>query len=173
METPSIIQLKGFTAHADGHSFSLVSKPDGTVDVLEAWASEDHEADLGELLDDCKKNLSKETVIRALDDIASDDPDERTRGYTALSIAYPDSIYFEGGELHDDGSVMTARAPDADIQLTARVRSLKPKEEIMDEMASRLDKVQEHKHDVSLTADDRKVLQQEYHVDPEELKNMW
>ena len=163
---PCIIQLKA-TAGPDGHSFSLVGRPDGKVDVLEAWASSHGEADLASLLGQCKKGIPKEKAIEALNKIASPDPDVRTQGYTALSTAYDTSARFElardpkkdadGYEIEDPEDL---RAPDGKIKLEATVRDLLPKKEVMDKMEARLEKLEEFRGDLQYTPAEKRALRQ-------------
>ena len=158
---PSIIQLQG-TATADGHSFSLIVKPDGKVDVLEAWASEEDEANIGTLLEQCKKELSLEEVATALDNIASDDPDLRTDGYLTLSTAYDDAAMFELREDPPRGAdASDYRDVDANIKLEVTARDLKPMQTIMDDVSHRLEVLVEFKADMRLTRNEADWLEEQ------------
>lgn len=161
--TPSIIHMKA-TAGADGHSFSLVARPDGKVDVLEAWASGHMEADLASLLQQSKRGIPKDVAIDALRKIVSQDPDVRTAGYSTFSNAYDTSARFElirdparnadGNEIENPEDL---RAPDARIRLEVTVRDLSPKQEVMNRMEARLQALEQYKQDLQFTPLEREA----------------
>lgn len=157
---PGIISIKG-SASADGHSFSLVVKPDGKVDVLEAWASREHESDLGRLLAHSKKNLSLQQAKEALQKLTSPDLEVRTQGYTALSRAYRSAADFELVRDPQRGErAIDLRDQDEKISIVATVSELKPKQEIMDEMDHRLALLHDYHQDIRLTRTEYDVLRQ-------------
>ncbi|HYC36305.1 MAG TPA: hypothetical protein VEC19_07770 [Usitatibacter sp.] len=165
--TPCIIHLKA-TAGSGGHSFSLVAKPDGKVDVLEAWASSHADADLASLLPHTKRGLDKDVVIQALRDMVSDDLDTRTAGYTALSIAYDTAARFEmvrdphrGPDGHETEDPVDLKDQDANINLHAQIRDLKPRQAVMDEMTTRLDQLQQFRQDLQFTPEEQQAIDDE------------
>lgn len=150
--TPAIISIKAKTNSGGGHSFSLIVKPNGKVDVLEAWASQHSQDNLATLLHHCKSDLSIDTVVQALDDIVSRHLATRTRGYTSLSIAYNRATLYE---LDRSGRHET---DDNKIELYVEARELRPFGDIERDMLARLQTLEEYKYDVCLTATDIQAL---------------
>lgn len=144
-QPPCIISIKG-AASDDGHSFSLVAQGD-RVDALEAWgagAEDANPGDLHSLLGELKAGLSLQQARRALNCLSSADAGVRTRGYTALSIAYKSSLGFEKAA---DGQ---RRDTDENISLVVHSCLLKPPAEIQETMATRLAEVQAWKEAIGL-----------------------
>ncbi len=124
------------TAQMDGHSFMLCMNHDGTVTRAESWANRAGNGLFLELQEDKmdrgRANLSSAAARGAVDDIFSDEPRERTRGYKVLSQAYGNCVLYEQ-KRHDEharGHVCddSCRAADSEISIVVRARQLtKPK----------------------------------------------
>lgn len=116
-----VIWLK-CTATADGHSFTLVKKPSGRVDVLEAWANPGGNGYLRSLRQQLKHDIEREDALDAVTKLNSPNSRVRDEGYAALSTAYgraedQPSAHFE--ELRHN-----VRDRDANISILCTVRDL-------------------------------------------------
>ncbi len=82
-----VIWLK-CTATCDGHSFTLVKKPSGIVDVLESWANPGGNGYLLPLKEQLKYNITNADAITAVTRLNDLNEEIRDKGYGVLSTAY-------------------------------------------------------------------------------------
>eukprot|EP00466_Bigelowiella_natans_P014465 jgi/Bigna1/67244/fgenesh1_pg.3_\ len=158
---PSAIQITGRSIGADGHSFVLILKDNQKVDVLEAWAvAGGHQAaSLPALLRQCKKNIPVADAIQALTEMKSPDTNVRTRGYTALSTAYPTAVYYE---LNADEST---HAPVGERIIVVHSRKLAPASHIEEKMLKRCELALELEEKVKAASTSDVQAQQEKLLD--------
>lgn len=124
------------TATGDGHSFTLVKKPSGSVDVLEAWAKPDGNGYLRALRGQLKRGISRQAALTAIGRLNAAESETRDLGYAALSTAYGDaedepSHHFE--EANSDGDHDT----DENISILCTVRDLAAYDTVQDRMRAR------------------------------------
>ena len=129
-----VIWLK-CTATADGHSFTLVKKPSGRVDVLEAWANPGGNGYLRSLRQQLKHDIERADALAAVTKLNSPNSRVRDEGYAALSTAYgraedEPSAHFE--ELRHN-----VRDRDANISILCTVRDLASYDTVRARMVAR------------------------------------
>lgn len=134
--TPARVIWFKCTATGDGHSFTLVKKPSGSVDVLEAWANPGGNGYLKPLRRQLKHSIARQDAVTAVTRLNSDQSGTRDEGYAALSTAYggvddEPSHHFE--ELNSDGD----HDSDENISIVCTVRDLASYETVQGRMRAR------------------------------------
>lgn len=147
--TPARVIWLKCTATADGHSFTLVKKPSGRVDVLEAWANPGGNGYLLGLGDDpddgclLKYGIRRQDAVTAVNRLNDSDISIRDTGYAALSIAYGSehpAIHFElfkDIKDPDDPGYPGIHDSDANISILCTVRDLAAFETVQNRMTAR------------------------------------
>jgi hypothetical protein len=124
------------TATCDGHSFTLVKKPSGRVDVLEAWANPRGNGYLLPLKRQLIHNLQRHEAVEAVTRLNDQNSRVRDQGYGALSTAYgnasqqPSHHFEERNQQHEHDS-------DENISIVATVRDLAAYGEVKHRMTER------------------------------------
>lgn len=138
-----VIWLKG-TATSDGHSFTLVKKPSGRVDVIESWANPEGNGYLLTLGNDpedgyrLKYGITRQNALTAVNRLNAVRSDDRDMGYASFSVAYGDvednpASHFE--LFRDDDEII--HDSDANISLLCTVRDLASYATVKNRMTAR------------------------------------
>jgi len=149
-----ICQIRGTSTPQDGHSFELVLKPNGYVDVLEGWGSHRHFAGVCALVERLKKNIPVADAIAAVKNFVTRDHDDRdgtrTRAYRTFSISGYASINFE--LVSKSGEPYVRIDDDDQILLQTYCNDLKEESVLRAEIARRLEITERVKRECTAAA---------------------